>query len=496
MYCIKCETNNEENNKYCIKCGAQLQSNNITNTGGTNPSSQPQPQQSVNYANNQKGMGISALVLGIVSIVMSFLYIISIPVGIVGLVLGIISRKKNSFGRIGIILSIVGLSLSLIAIIVIGIIDNSIADSISIGINNIVNDSINDNINDSINDSSDNTINILSGDGYSLRYNSDWKEVTLSGEKMLKYKSEKAYLGHAETSVLSDLVSSFDTDSDRKKVYQKIYDSLNAELSNSMHVYGVSNGFIKLTSDIYYAIFDCGTSSTDIKSRCIVLISSDKNAEVSFVLNASQKLEEISQKALELLKNITIYDKSSSKKDNGTNKSDNDTNVITNDNLNNTLNALSNWNRYKDLRKGKLGNVKSLNGSWRILNDYDTCWKFKNGQFWWYKSVDDLNDNYWYGTYKVLTGKSGLKTAGLDESSIDRIVLRSSGSVTENDIYTLVLTPTKIISGGVDKSSTNLPDDPTWTYVWILVDHGAEGIEAQIFNVKNYDTSYFVKISD
>ena len=72
--------------------------------------------------------------------------------------------------------------------------------------------------------------------------------------------------------------------------------------------------------------------------------------------------------------------------------------------------------------------------------------------------------------------------------------LSKSNNITENDIYSLILTPKKIISNGTDKSDTNIPDNSTWNYIWIIVDHGNEEIEGQAINTKNNDTSYYVKI--
>lgn len=177
-------------------------------------------------------------------------------------------------------------------------------------------------------------------------------------------------------------------------------------------------------------------------------------------------------------------------------------NSNTNDNVNydeelyNILDSTSNWNTYANLRNGNLGKVSYITGGWRLLGNSESYWEFKNGNFWWYKSVNNLNDNYWYGTTQIVTGKKGLKLAGLDESKVDSIVSSSNRKVTANDIYTMILTPTKIISGGVDKSSTNIPQNTTWTYIWILIDHGSEGIEAQVMNVKTYETSYYFKLKD
>ena len=58
------------------------------------------------------GLGIASLVLGIVSIVFSFIGLstIGLIIGIVGIVLGVMARKKNPTGmaKAGLICSIIG----------------------------------------------------------------------------------------------------------------------------------------------------------------------------------------------------------------------------------------------------------------------------------------------------------------------------------------------------------------------------------------------------
>ena len=156
---------------------------------------------------------------------------------------------------------------------------------------------------------------------------------------------------------------------------------------------------------------------------------------------------------------------------------------------------MSAWNQYSHLRQGTLGTKKDINGGWKTLSDSEAYWVFKNGEFWWYKSINDLNDNYWYGKTRILTGKSGLKEVGLDESRVDYIVANADGKVSSDNIYTIIFTPSKVISGGVDKSATNMTGED-WHMVWIIVDHGSEGLEAQVMNVKTAETAYLVKIND
>ncbi len=67
-------------------------------------------------------MAVASLVLGIISVVCSFiggLNIVGLIVGIVGLVLGILAKKKQSTGMAtaGIVLSIIGIVLTAIVLV-------------------------------------------------------------------------------------------------------------------------------------------------------------------------------------------------------------------------------------------------------------------------------------------------------------------------------------------------------------------------------------------
>ena len=61
----------------------------------------------------KSGMGVAALVLGIISIISALFWYISIPTGILGIVFGAISAKKigSKLGKSGLITGIVGLTL-------------------------------------------------------------------------------------------------------------------------------------------------------------------------------------------------------------------------------------------------------------------------------------------------------------------------------------------------------------------------------------------------
>ena len=163
---------------------------------------------------------------------------------------------------------------------------------------------------------------------------------------------------------------------------------------------------------------------------------------------------------------------------------------------NNVVTEETNWQKYSNLRTGELGTTKDLFGGYRILSSTETYWVFRDNEFYQYQSVNNLEDNYWQGTMTVSIGKEEAVAKGIDGSRIDKIINESNGTITENNIYTLTLTPTKIIQGGIDVSETNITDGLIWDYIWIIIDHNEEGIEAQVINLNDDSTSNYVKIND
>ena len=110
--CKNCGTNNEEGVAYCAGCGAAME------VGYQSPVSYQQPVQQSAYqqptyqqpAYQQpvyqqpaapvvpgKGMSITAMILGIVSLVFCCVWYISIPCAIVGLILGCLGNSKERY---------------------------------------------------------------------------------------------------------------------------------------------------------------------------------------------------------------------------------------------------------------------------------------------------------------------------------------------------------------------------------------------------------------
>ena len=172
--------------------------------------------------------------------------------------------------------------------------------------------------------------------------------------------------------------------------------------------------------------------------------------------------------------------------------SDYDTNAI----ISSALDSMNAWNSCADIRDAnKDGQYLDIIGEWLLLsNASDECYVFNAwGEYWYYKSYEDRSDNYWYGKYDLLKGKDGIDAFGLNSSSVG-----ANSDVPEDNYYAVTLYPEQIISGGVDKSDTNIPEGMELKYVWVVIDHGDEGIEGQLLDLNGatYDTYEYVKAAD
>lgn len=313
------------------------------------------------------------------------------------------------------------------------------------------------------------------GESFEIKYKYPWVETTTkltSGEeeKILNYNNGQIRLLSIESSDLSKTATmDFKTSSGKFKLYNEFreYWGKTDNISNG------TGTFFTLKEGIYYASMNY--TRRDTYGKIYIIVSEENNAILSFMSAVTIDKTKADKEVLKLFENInisTLYD----------------------DEMAGYLDTMTNWNVYKSVRSGDLGNKKNIEGGWRVLSKGEEYWTFKNGEFYYYKSVNNLNDNYYQGTYKVYTGKTGASKVGIEESKIENIVTKNKG-INETDIYTMILTPKKIISEGTDKSSTNLGNED-WHSIWILVDHSKEGIEGQQLNIKTGDTSYFVKIKD
>ena len=179
---------------------------------------------------------------------------------------------------------------------------------------------------------------------------------------------------------------------------------------------------------------------------------------------------------------IFIYPKMMNK-----NNNNNDTNTTPAEEATSVVKTT--WEKYASLRTGELGTQNSLTGAYRILSDDETYITITDKEFTIYQSKNNLSDNYTQGIFTVVKGKEAANNVGLDS---DSIINNSDGLITEEDIYTLTMTTIKEVTNGEEKIGLN----QNYNQVWILKNHGTEGIEAQVVDIDQPITTYYVKVSD
>lgn len=121
-FCEYCGEKVLKNDKFCSKCGKEQ---------GKTVKSNTVPAKSV-PENTNEGMGVASMILGIISLVFSFIInIFVIPVAIIGLILGIVNKAGKGKRVSGIILNCIAIFVSIIMFAVWLFIFGSVVNSTS-----------------------------------------------------------------------------------------------------------------------------------------------------------------------------------------------------------------------------------------------------------------------------------------------------------------------------------------------------------------------------
>lgn len=130
-----------------------------------------------------------------------------------------------------------------------------------------------------------------------------------------------------------------------------------------------------------------------------------------------------------------------------------------------------------------------IQGTWEIDTGSGAGYKFVDDKFMWLKSIENVNDNYWYGDVEYYNGAEAMEIAGLTEEE-----LKSSlpGLKPEN-IFVTKLDPEKIITDGEDKTATNMNDQTLWTRLW-LIEENEDNVVAVVFDLETFSMESYTKV--
>ena len=130
-FCNECSnsfaSDSNENNLDLLKEDNVIQNNEENNNTNNNQTSE------INSSNNKKeGLATASLIIGIISLILSFVFnIFILPIAIIGLVLGIVNKVKKGRKKAGIILNIIAIVISLVIFIILSILFGAIKEEAS-----------------------------------------------------------------------------------------------------------------------------------------------------------------------------------------------------------------------------------------------------------------------------------------------------------------------------------------------------------------------------
>ena len=110
----------------------------------------------------------------------------------------------------------------------------------------------------------------------------------------------------------------------------------------------------------------------------------------------------------------------------------------------------------------------NLNTKW-VTADDSMFYFDKDGNFYWYDDYTNKKDNYYDGTYTYKQGKEALKEMGYDEKEFIKVF---GEKISEDNVYSLELTPITAFIEGKDQSDTYLPNGTKWWYILIIKSEG------------------------
>ncbi len=118
--------------------------------------------------------------------------------------------------------------------------------------------------------------------------------------------------------------------------------------------------------------------------------------------------------------------------------------------------------------KAKKNSKLNLNTKW-ITADDSMFYFDEEGNFYWYDDYTNKKDNYYDGTYTYKQGKEALKDMGYNEKEFHKTF---GEKISEDNIYSLELTPTTAFIEGKDQTETFIPKNTKWWYILIIKSEG------------------------
>ena len=130
-----------------------------------------------------------------------------------------------------------------------------------------------------------------------------------------------------------------------------------------------------------------------------------------------------------------------------------------------------------------------LQGTWEIDTGSGAGYKFVEDKFMWLKSIENVNDNYWYGDVEYYNSTEAMEMAGLTDDELQS----SLPGLNPKNIFVTKLDNEKIITDGEDKTATNMNDQTLWTRLW-LIEEKEDNVVAVVIDLETFSMENYTKV--
>ena len=133
------------------------------------------------------------------------------------------------------------------------------------------------------------------------------------------------------------------------------------------------------------------------------------------------------------------------------------------------------------IEKEQIKLTNNIIGSWQSSNNGLFVFNQDNS-FYWYNSYEELNDNYYKGTYNYKIGNEALKEMGF---TIDEFKKEYGEDIKLENIYSINLKPNQVLKNKIDITTVELNENENWWYLLIIKENNT----ANGYNI-NLDIKY------
>ena len=146
-----------------------------------------------------------------------------------------------------------------------------------------------------------------------------------------------------------------------------------------------------------------------------------------------------------------------------------------------TLNILDNLKPNKEEVKEEIKLSTNIIGSWQSATNGLFVFNEDN-TFYWYNSHNNLEDNYYKGSYNYKTGLEALTEMGFTEEEFKK---EYGAKIKLENVYSINLQPTLVQKNKIDVTTVEVDENKSWWYIMIV----KEDYTANGFN-KTLDIKY------